>query len=136
MATEVYPYESHGFVPLLTQEQTILFSIEDVCTRLKITIEELNLEELRDPEEKVQFVPGKYYLTERGLYATILAVNNETTKPIQDWVCDEVLPSIRKYGCYPPTSMMKLQHLMEEMRASGNYTHLWDALDKVSKPTK
>jgi prophage antirepressor-like protein len=43
-----------------------------------------------------------YYVGE-GIWYTILTTNRmPTAKPFQDWVCFEVLPSIRRHGCYPP----------------------------------
>jgi len=39
-------------------------------------------------------------LTESGMYKLALASNLESAKPFKDWVTQEVLPSIRKYGSY------------------------------------
>jgi hypothetical protein len=39
-------------------------------------------------------------VTEPGLYKIIIRSNKEEAQPFQDWLCEEVLPSIRKTGEY------------------------------------
>lgn len=41
-------------------------------------------------------------ISEAGLYRLIFNSRTEQAKAFQRWVFHEVLPSIRKYGCYPP----------------------------------
>jgi prophage antirepressor-like protein len=41
-------------------------------------------------------------VSEAGLYRLIMNSRAQEAEAFQDWVCDEVLPSIRKHGCYPP----------------------------------
>jgi prophage antirepressor-like protein len=42
-------------------------------------------------------------VSESGMYRLIMRSNKPAAERFQDWVTDEVLPSIRKYGCYPPS---------------------------------
>lgn len=44
--------------------------------------------------------PQTIYLSEAGLYKLILRSKLKTTKKFSDWVTNDVLPSIRKYGYY------------------------------------
>ena len=44
--------------------------------------------------------PQTVYLSEAGLYKLILRSKLKTTKKFSDWVTNDVLPSIRKYGYY------------------------------------
>ena len=44
--------------------------------------------------------PQTIYLSEAGLYKLILRSKLKTTKKFSDWVTNDVLPSIRKFGYY------------------------------------
>lgn len=46
---------------------------------------------------------GENFLTESGVYKLIFKSKKEEAEKFQDWVTDEVLPSIRKTGGYIPT---------------------------------
>lgn len=43
---------------------------------------------------------GENFLTESGVYKLIMRSNKPDAEKFQDWVTDEVLPSIRKHGAY------------------------------------
>lgn len=43
---------------------------------------------------------GENFLTESGVYKLIFKSRKESAERFQDWVTDEVLPSIRKHGAY------------------------------------
>ena len=40
------------------------------------------------------------YINEAGLYKLIFRSKNKQAEAFSDWVCSEVLPSIRKHGAY------------------------------------
>lgn len=42
-----------------------------------------------------------FYITEPGLYRVVTVDESEAALRFQDWVFEDVLPSIRKYGSYP-----------------------------------
>lgn len=44
----------------------------------------------------------KRYVSESGLYRIIMRDSSSACKSFQKWVLKEVLPSLRKYGTYPP----------------------------------
>jgi prophage antirepressor-like protein len=44
--------------------------------------------------------PDQVLITEPGIYSLIFGSKMPIAEKFQDWVCDEVLPSIRKYGQY------------------------------------
>lgn len=43
---------------------------------------------------------GENFLTESGVYKLVFKSHKENAERFQDWVCGEVLPSIRKHGAY------------------------------------
>ncbi len=42
------------------------------------------------------------FVSESGLYTVLLRSDKPRAQPFRRWVTREVLPSIRKHGCYPP----------------------------------
>ena len=59
------------------------------------------LDEVLEDDESRE-VEGHHYITEPGLFRLILRDNSQACKKFQRWVLHEVLPSIQKYGTYPP----------------------------------
>lgn len=57
--------------------------------------------EVLEEDECIDF-QGEAYVTEPGLFRIILRDNSAACKRFQRWVLHEVLPSIQKYGTYPP----------------------------------
>ena len=54
-----------------------------------------------DHANSTSYHEGKtVYISEPGLYKLVFASRLETAEAFQDWVCKEVLPSIRKTGSY------------------------------------
>lgn len=44
----------------------------------------------------------KYLLREPQFYKVVLGSGQPNAEAFSDWVCGEVLPCIRRHGCYPP----------------------------------
>lgn len=87
-----------------------LFCLADVCKVLGIG-NIGNVADRLDNDEKtyirradVGLTPGRdvVFVTEAGLYTVLLRSDKPQAKPFRKWVTTEVLPSIRKHGCYPP----------------------------------
>ena len=83
-----------------------LFCLADVCKAVGIA-NARNVKSRLD-EEDVRLVDTPTnggiqqlsFVTESGLYETIIRSDSETAKPFRKWVTTEVLPSIRKHGAY------------------------------------
>lgn len=54
------------------------------------------------------------YISEKNLYKVIMRSDKPQAEPFQDWVCGEVLPSIRKTGSY--SVKLKLPSYAEALR--------------------
>ena len=84
-----------------------LFCLADVCRALSIAnhrnvktrldADDVRLMDTIDNMGRNQQVT---FVTEAGLYDTILRSDSENAKPFRKWVTSEVLPSIRKHGAY------------------------------------
>jgi prophage antirepressor-like protein len=83
-----------------------LFCLADVC-RVLGNANPSQVAARLDGDEKttlqiVEGGPGHLFVTEPGLFQIILTSRAANARPFQRWVFHDVLPSIRKHGCYPP----------------------------------
>ena len=108
LVPELFNHEQFGQFRYIKRDEEIWFVAVDVCRVLSYT----------NPQKAIRdHVPDKYKRTERivhplggaqntilvsepGLYRLILRSNLPAAEKFMDWVCEEVLPSIRKYGFY------------------------------------
>ncbi len=74
-------------------------AIENVRSKNKKTLEELlNISKRRPQRPLIGNEKSSIYIDEPGLYALILKSRMEAAEQFQDWIADELLPSIRKLG--------------------------------------
>ena len=110
-----------------------LFCLADVCRVLEIRNVPQVAEWLEADEKGIcqTDTPGgpqqATFVTEPGLYRAIMRSGKPAAKEFSRWVCHDVLPCIRKHGCYPvpasshePTQgellLAAVQHLVEVER--------------------
>lgn len=87
---------------------------------------------------------GENFLTESGVYKLIFKSQKKAAEKFQDWVTDEVLPSIRKHGMYAtddllndPDLMIKAANKIKEekegrLKAESQVKELTDKVVKLS----
>lgn len=88
------------------------FVAKDVCDILELTNPAVALQSLDDDEKTslsnsyVWSEPGRrpLIISEPGLYRLVMRSRKPEAKEFQRWVTHEVLPSIRRTGCYIPTT--------------------------------
>ena len=89
-----------------------LFCVKDICKGLLLTHVTNASKELKESERhviKIHTSGGEQnmsFTTESGLYKLIMQSRKQEAQKFKDWVCETVLPSIRKTGSYsltPPT---------------------------------
>lgn len=79
---------------------------KDVCDVLEIGDPSTAYARLKDYEKLTRLIPGSgqnremVVISESGLYRLVLTSRKPQAEPFQDWVVQEVLPSIRKTGSY------------------------------------
>ena len=89
-----------------TQDQP-MFCLADVCAVIELGSPHKVAERLDDDEKGRNQIPTPggpqelLFVTEAGLYSVLLRSDKPQAKPLRRWVCHEVLPCIRKHGCYP-----------------------------------
>jgi prophage antirepressor-like protein len=100
---------------------------QDVCEILEIKNPSDALSSLDEDEKGIALTDtlgGSQQMltvTESGLYALCFKSRKPSAKRFRKWVTSEVLPSIRKYGCYPPPSPMNeaLAFTLEMLKLAG-----------------
>lgn len=111
------------------------FVAKDVCEILELENHRQALNRISDKNKGVSSsdtLGGKQevlVVNEPGLYKLIFTSRKEEAEQFQDWVYEEVLPSIRKTGKYEtPDFLAKFHESMGKVRALG-----WHATPTVRK---
>ena len=110
-AIEIFKNESFGEVRVAGTSEQPLFCLADICRVLEIK----NVSDcksrldqrgvvLTDTPTRNQYgaeiIQQLVFINEKNLYKVIMRSDKPQAEPFQDWVCGEVLPSIRKTGGY------------------------------------
>lgn len=91
-----------------------MFCLSDLCRVLKLQVgatkKRLNdrgISSINTPtynQYGTQVMQEMVYISEQNLYKVIMRSDKPQAEPFQDWVCGEVLPTIRKTGGYIATA--------------------------------
>ncbi len=76
---------------------------------------------------------GELFLTESGLYLLILRSRKPQAEKFQNWIANEVLPSIRKTGSY---SIPNIPKKLIEDQLSSDYSRSLASISKIQKQLK
>jgi len=104
---QIFKNEVFGEVRVAGTSEEPLFCAKDVATALGYSDTADAIQRHCKSGKKV-FCPHKngmggtnmVYIPEKDVYRLIMRSNLPNAEQFQDWVCDEVLPSIRKHGGY------------------------------------
>lgn len=89
-----------------TKQKQIMFCLVDICNILGIKDRSQIRQRLNPrgmyliPTPTNSGVQKTYYVNEPNLYRVILRSDKPIAREFENWVCEEVLPSIRKTGVY------------------------------------
>jgi prophage antirepressor-like protein len=103
---EVFEFEGNRVRTQVDANGNPLFCVKDVCTGLFIVNSRQASTVLKDNERvSVQWTTSGglqklTFTTESGLYKLIMQSKKEEAQKFKDWICETVLPSIRKTGSY------------------------------------
>ena len=114
-AIKIFENDRFGEVRVAGTSENPLFCLVDVCRVLEIKNPRDSKSRLK-PEgvvltDGVSKTTNQYgitteqevtltFINEQNLYKVIMRSDKPQAEPFQDWVCGEVLPSIRKHGAY------------------------------------
>ena len=125
-ALQSYQFQSHQLRTIYDENGELLFIAKDVCDILGYGNAVRTINDLcRKDGIRKTYIPelsNTYTLIDEGnLYRLIIKSNKPESQPFEAWVCDEVLPSIRKTGSYsialPQTYAAALRQLADETEA-------------------
>ncbi|MBO4673534.1 MAG: phage antirepressor Ant, partial [Bacteroidaceae bacterium] len=112
-AIQIFKNEQFGEIRTMTDEKGETFFVgKDVAMALGYKKPENAVATHVDSEDKtttlIQGTGSKYksktiFINESGLYSLILSSKLEQARQFKRWVTSEVLPAIRKTGCYEMT---------------------------------
>lgn len=103
---EIFKNESFGEVRVSGTSEQPMFCLADVCRvlDLQVTPTKNRLKQGGVSLIKVIDSLGREqeatFISEQNLYKVIMRSDKPQAEPFQDWVCGEVLPSIRNHGAY------------------------------------
>lgn len=101
----VFNFESQP-VRIHVENSDTWFCLNDVCDVLEIKDRQKLRARLNKrgmvliPAPSRGGIQKTYFINEPNLYKTILRSDKPQARKFEDWVCDEVLPAIRKTGSY------------------------------------
>ena len=97
-----------------------MFCLRDICTVLGI----------KNPRDISTSLPGKYkgvhsadtpggkqsmvFVTEPGVFRILTRTRKKAAEKFQEWLCEEVLPSIRKTGKYENSELVKQNAILKD----------------------
>ena len=101
-----FQFETLDVRTAIDDNDNVWFCAKDVCTILDITWSTMTLENM--PERwvmglKLSTIKGERdanFINESGLYRLIFRSNKPKAEEFANWVCEEVLPQIRKHGYF------------------------------------
>lgn len=105
---KLFEFESSDVRTLIKSEDDVWFCLKDVCDILELG----NVSQVRTrlkPEGVITNdtltdggIQSMTFVNEKNLYRVIFQSRKPQATRFQDWVFDDVLPSIRKYIAYSP----------------------------------
>lgn len=109
-AIQVFNNPQFGEIRTAGTAESPMFCLSDLCRVMEIknitdTKKRLSSKGLDSIEVHTKGgVQKMYFVNEQNLYKVIMRSDKPQAEPFQDWVCGEVLPTIRKTGGYIATS--------------------------------
>lgn len=108
MANEIKIFDNPQFGEIRTAgtSEKPLFCLADVCRVLDLQVTPTKNRLKPDGVSLIKVIDSlgreqeATFITEQNLYKVIMRSDKPQAEPFQDWVCGEVLPSIRKTGSY------------------------------------
>lgn len=104
-AIKIFENDRFGEVRVAGTSENPLFCLADVCKILGLRVDAVQ-SRLTDAPIRIGVTDSigreqqMNFVNEKNLYKVIMRSDKTQAEPFQDWVCGEVLPSIRKHGAY------------------------------------
>lgn len=106
MNVEIFKDERFGEVRVAMLNGEAMFCLSDLCRTLELRVDGVLPRLKKDGYNRIVVTDSlgreqqTYFINEQNMYKVIMRSDKPKAEPFQDWVCGEVLPSIRKHGMY------------------------------------
>ena len=106
MNVEIFKDERFGEVRVAMLNGEPMFCLSDLCRTLELRVDGVLPRLKKDGYNRIVVTDSlgreqqTYFINEQNMYKVIMRSDKPKAEPFQDWVCGEVLPSIRKHGMY------------------------------------
>lgn len=103
---QIFNSEEFGAIRTAGTAETPLFCLADVCKVLELRTDNTRQRLKKDGYYSIGVIDAlgreqqALFINEQNLYRVIMRSDKPQAEAFQDWVCGEVLPSIRKSGGY------------------------------------
>lgn len=103
---KIFEKKEFGAIRVQVVNDEPMFCLVDVCKPLGLRADGVLPRLRKDGYNQIVVIDSMgrnqeaYFINEKNLYRAIMRSDKEEALEFQDWVCDEVLPSIRKNGIY------------------------------------
>lgn len=103
---QVFDNPQFGQIRTAGTAENPLFCLADICRVLELRVDGVTPRLKKDGYNRIGVIDslGRHqeaiFVNEQNLYKVIMRSDKPQAEPFQDWVCGEVLPSIRKTGSY------------------------------------
>lgn len=109
---QIFQNEQFGTIRTAGTADNPLFCLADICRvldlRVSPTKDRLDAKGVSQIDTLTNGgIQTMYFVNEKNLYKVIMRSDKPQAEPFQDWVCGEVLPSIRKTGSYAVKNMSR-----------------------------
>lgn len=107
------------------------FVAKDVCSILELSNNREAVSKLREKDKGVSSIDTPSgnqqmnIISEFGLYELVLGSRKQEAKNFKYWICDEVLPSIRKTGSY------SIQQMQPKLPSEEKAVKVAEAVDRI-----
>ena len=106
----IFNNEQFGHIRTAGTADNPMFCLSDICRVLELRVQDVRkridargVDSINTPtlnQHGATVMQQMYFINEKNLYRVIMRSDKPQAEPFQDWVCGEVLPSIRKHGMY------------------------------------
>lgn len=106
MEIQVFKSPQFGEIRTAGTPDSPLFCLADVCKVLELRVDGVMTRLKKDAPNRIGVIDSlgreqqAIFINEQNLYKVIMRSDKPQAEPFQDWVCGEVLPSIRRAGAY------------------------------------
>ena len=110
---QIFQNEQFGTIRTAGTADEPLFCLADICRVLDLRVDGVLPRLKQDGYNRIGVIDrlGReqqaIFVNEQNLYKVIMRSDKPQAEPFQDWVCGEVLPSIRKTGSYAVKNMSR-----------------------------